>query len=327
MNAQIRTLTWVVGAGGLLGRAVVSAYAACDADELWSLTEAIDWEHDNLASEQLAAAVTRFLDVAAVRALSWRVFWCAGAGVVATDPERLERETRLFRAFTMAMGRTIASSEVHRQMSGAVFLASSAGAVYGGSSARPPYDELSPTGTRSAYGEQKLAQETLINECGEVNGLRVLIGRLSNLYGPNQNAAKPQGLVTHVGRAALKREPLQLYMPLDTIRDYILANDAARLIRRSMDRLEAMGSASTVIRIMASEAETSVASILAAWKSVLKRPPGVVMASSPVGRLQPPTLSFRSCVWPDLRIQPTPLPIGVHAVYAAQLEELRMGRL
>ena len=133
--------------------------------------------------------------------------------------------------------------------------------------------------------------------------------------------------MTHVGRAALRREPLRLYVPLDTIRDYILAGDAATLIRRVMGRLEAEPSSATVVRIIASEVGTSVAAVISSWKIVLKRSPGVVMASSSVGRLQPPALSFRSRVWPELRIEPTPLPIGVHAVHAAQLRELRMGRL
>ena len=326
MSAGNRTLTWVVGAGGLLGRAVVTTYATSGTALIWSLSEPIAWDDGERAEGQLRESASRFIDDAVTQGLPWRVLWCAGAGVVATDPERLEQETRLFRSFSEGLRRAVEQSAPH-EAGGTIFLASSAGAVYGGSPARPPYDEASPVGTRSAYGQEKLVQEAVARAVGEALGVSVLIGRISNLYGPDQNPRKPQGLVTHVGRAALRREPLRLYVPLDTIRDYILAGDAATLIRRVMGRLEAEPSSATVVRIIASEVGTSVAAVISSWKIVLKRSPGVVMASSSVGRLQPPALSFRSRVWPELRIEPTPLPIGVHAVHAAQLRELRMGRL
>ncbi len=154
----------------------------------------------------------------------------------------------------------------------------------------------------------------------------MLIGRLSNLYGPGQSLSKPQGLISHVGRAALRREPVSIYVPLDTIRDYLFAADAGRMANDALARMEEErrdrdGNA-VIVKVFASEVKTTVASILGAWLRVLRRPPLVALASRPAGGLQPRLLSFRSQVWPDLRGQPTLLSLGVDAVRRNQLARL-----
>ena len=58
----------------------------------------------------------------------------------------------------------------------------------------------------------------------------LLVGRISNLYGPGQNLAKPQGLVSQLCRAQLTRQPLSVYVSLDTMRDYLYVDDAAAMV-------------------------------------------------------------------------------------------------
>ena len=76
-----------------------------------------------------------------------------------------------------------------------------------------------------------------------------------------------------------------------------------------MERLEDgrpdRASRRVVTKIFASEVETTVASVLGAWRQSLRRPLRVALASDPVGRLQPRILSFRSRVWPEVRGRPT----------------------
>jgi len=48
-----------------------------------------------------------------------------------------------------------------------------------------------------------------------------MVGRMSNLYGPGQNLKKVQGLISQMCLRVLTRQPLVLYVPLDTIRDYL----------------------------------------------------------------------------------------------------------
>lgn len=295
---------------------------------MWSPETPIPWHDEQDTIGHLSDVTAAFLAVASANRRPWRVLWCAGAGVVATSQEALERETRVFSAFLDGVSARIGS---HDHSHGSFFLAASAGGVYGGSVASPPFDEASPTGALSPYGREKLAQEVLARTFAEQLAIPLLIGRISNLYGPGQDLSKPQGLVTHVGRAALRREPISIYVALDTIRDYLLASDAARIIARSVGRLEHEAGiadpAPVVTKIIASQAESSVATVLATWRKVLKRNPRFVLSSSTVGRLQPRVLSFRSHVWPELDGRTTSLLVGVHAVLRDQLEQLRTGNL
>ena len=53
----------------------------------------------------------------------------------------------------------------------------------------------------------------------------VLIGRIANLYGPGQNLAKAQGLVSQLCAAQLERARSSIWVSLDTLRDYLFAPD------------------------------------------------------------------------------------------------------
>ena len=177
------------------------------------------------------------------------------------------------------------------------------------------------TATRSS--PRRTCSSASRDECS----VDLLVGRFSNLYGPGQSLSKAQGLISHVGRAALRREPVSLYVPLDTIRDYLFAADAGRMAVDALERLErerrgAVRDTRVVTKIFASEVETTVASVLGAWRQSLRRPLRVALASDPAGSLQPRILSFRSRVWPEVRGRPTLLPLGVEAVRRDQLARL-----
>lgn len=319
-------LSWVVGRGGLLGRNVeVHLASGPDGPGVWRPAAPVDWTDQDRAARALAGEVERFLDQAARTGSRWRLAWCAGAGVVATSPEALARETALLtRVLGGLEGRLSRDPALAR--AGTLFVASSAGGVYAASGAPPPFDESSPVLALAPYGREKLAQEALFGRLAARCSVDLLVGRLSNLYGPGQRLDKPQGLISHVGRAALRREPVSIYVPLDTIRDYLVAEDAARMVLAAVGRIEeeraARAGATSVVKIFASEVETTVASVLGAWRQALRRPLLVALASSPAGRLQPRVLSFRSRVWPDLRGCPTLLPLGVDAVRRDQLARL-----
>ena len=121
-------------------------------------------------------------------------------------------------------------------------------------------------------------------------------------------------------------EPISIYVPLDTIRDYLFVTDAARMVVGAVERREEArrrgDGRTTVTKIFASEVETTVASVLGTWRRVLRRPLRVALASDPIGSVQPRTLAFRSHVWPDLRGVPTPFLLGVDAVRRDQLARL-----
>lgn len=301
----------------MLGKAVEARL-----DDLWCPGGRTPWEDERQAVRVLAEDSDRFISAATHGGRDWRLYWCAGAGVIATNPDQLKRETDVFEAFLDRFSKTVGS------LRGAMFVASSAGGVYAGSPVGPPYSEESPTGTRSVYGEQKMHQELLAHEFADRTRTPVVVGRLSNLYGPEQDVLKPQGLVTHVGRAMLRREIISLYVPLDTIRDYLFSGDAGSMIVQALERHaeEAGLTGQTVLKkIFASEIDSSVASVLAAWRDVLKRSPRFVLSVNSLSGLQPGVLSFRSRVWPDLRVPSTTLVVGVHRILRAQLSRIQCG--
>jgi UDP-glucose 4-epimerase len=266
-----------------------------------------------------------FLDRAARAGGPWRLLWCAGAGVVATPAEALAAETVLLTRFLGTLSDRLSEDPLLAR-AGALFFASSAGGVYAASPASPPFDEYSPVSALAPYGREKLAQEELFSQVADAYGVDLLIGRFSNLYGPGQDISKPQGLVAHVGRAALRREPVSIYVPLDTIRDYLFAPDAGRMVAEAIERRDASrrdgAGNGTSTKIFASEVGTTVASVLGAWRQALRRPLRVALAASPTSRLQPRVLSFRSRIGPDVRGLPTVLPLGIDAVRRDQLARL-----
>ncbi|MBJ7454432.1 MAG: NAD-dependent epimerase/dehydratase family protein [Thermoleophilia bacterium] len=320
-------LTWVVGRGGLLGRQVELCLAGTG---LWRPAAHVPWSDEDAAAAILAGEAERFLSAAGAHGGPWRILWCAGAGVVATPPEALAQETRLVeRALADLAARLAERPGVADR--GTVMLASSAGGVYAASPGRQPFDEESPVCALAPYGREKLAQEDLFRALGARAGVDVLIGRFSNLYGPGQSLDKPQGLISHIGRAALRREPVSIYVSLDTIRDYLFAPDAGRMVvaalARMEDEREGRGAPATVVKVFASEVETTIASVLGAWRRALGRPPLVALAARPATGLQPRLLSFRSRVWPEVLGRPTLLSLGVEAVRRDQLARLLAGGL
>ena len=78
----------------------------------------------------------------------------------------------------------------------------------------------------SPYGFAKLDQEGLVATWAEATQVRTIVGRLANLYGPGQNVAKPQGLISQLVLSTLLRRPTSIYVPLDTMRDYLYVDDA-----------------------------------------------------------------------------------------------------
>lgn len=148
----------------------------------------------------------------------WAIVWAAGAGVVGTTRAALDDEAELVRRFAAAV------REKRPAGRGALFLTSSAG-MYAGSVA-PPFDERTQPRPLNAYGAVKLLQEQAVAH--ELAGsVPLVVGRISTLYGPGQNLDKAQGLVTRLCLQAAMRRPIRVFVPMDTLRDYLFVDDAA----------------------------------------------------------------------------------------------------
>jgi UDP-glucose 4-epimerase len=271
----------------------------------------IDWRND--AEAELRTAAARFRTQASDR--PWVIAWCAGVGFVGATAAQITRETDLLAALI---------DSFPNGSNGVVFHSSSAGGVYAGSSA-VPISESAEERPLSSYGMAKLEQESLLKAwCDRTEGA-VVIGRISNLYGPAQSLSKSQGLVSATVRATLLRKPLQIFVPLDTIRDYLYVDDCAQMVRHLI-RLATPRTA--VVKILASGRPLSVGGLLAEVRRVSRTNPLVVMSADPQPSAHGSRLVFRSTVLPEVdRRSFTSLPAGIGAVIAATRAQLGAGVL
>ncbi|MEO5834315.1 MAG: NAD-dependent epimerase/dehydratase family protein [Nakamurella sp.] len=308
--------TLVVGAGGLLGRAVVRRLTARRQP---SLVHTIPWDRPAAATDALALAVRDLLTRAGTG--PWRIAWCSGAGVTGTPASALDQEITTFAAF---LDEVTAQAGEPPPGSG-LFYASSAGGVYAGSG-RAPFTELDEPAAISPYGQAKLRSEQLVRAFAGRTGTPVLIGRIANLYGPGQNLDKPQGLVSHLCRSQISGQPLSVYVPLDTTRDYLYVDDCAAMICDGLDRLGRERPTAPVIKVLASQQGVTIGTLLAEMRRLFKRAPRVVLGSSPFAKFQVRDLRLRSVVWPELdRRSLTPLGVGMKATASDLLRATQLG--
>jgi UDP-glucose 4-epimerase len=95
--------------------------------------------------------------------------------------------------------------------------------------------------------------------------LTVLIARISTLYGVRNRRSSRQGLLSQISRNVVLNQPIHIYVPLETMRDYIHAQDAAQcMIKASRDILNEGGGIFT--KIVAYEKVHSIADIMGIFK-------------------------------------------------------------
>lgn len=274
---------WVVGSGGLLG----SALCAQLGDVFTS--PGIPWTDPESASRTLRNALGDFVSLASSEAdQAWAIYWTAGAAVVSSPEAQIALEEQVFQDFVTSVRSALPKDR------GSFFLASSAGGVYAGSS-NPPFSYSTPPEPVGSYGKGKLRLERFL-ETELADHSSVVIGRIANLYGPGQSLAKQQGLVFSLCRAAAHRQPLSIYVPMETLRDYIYVEDAAAQIDCFVQ------SAAPGVRqvVIASGEALSISSLIATAERVTGRRIPISAGENPSAKDQ--VL--------DLRLIPTALPIG-----------------
>ncbi|HVL98455.1 MAG TPA: NAD(P)-dependent oxidoreductase [Egibacteraceae bacterium] len=305
------TLVSVVGAGGLLGRALSEAAARRGAG-LVRFT-GLDWRAPRLAAAAIAEGSRGALSAGPPP--RWTVVWCAGIGGVGADEHGLDVETDLLRRTVHAVRALADGHAIPTVFS----FASSAGAVWSGSRVAT-LSEGSPPAPWHDYGRAKLAQERAVAE--EVRGsphLRARLARISNLYGAQPWQHAPKGLVGHLVGNALKRVPTPIYVPLDTQRDYIHVDHAAGMMLAdawcSFDRR----AGSVGVDLVASGQSHTIAAVTATLSHVLQRRVALIVGYSALAARQPRILAFRSACRDLAALNPTSLPDGIRRVVNGQL--------
>ena len=115
----------------------------------------------------------------------------------------------------------------------AVFV-SSGGTVYG-IAQNLPIREEHPTNPISPYGITKLALEKYILMFVALTGLPAVVVRPGNAYGEYQLAFTGQGFIATAIKSILLRQPVNIFGPNGTIRDYVHVKDIARGIIAALE--------------------------------------------------------------------------------------------
>lgn len=280
------TLAWVIGGGGLLGTALRRTLSAGDT-RLFSPQGRFAWGDDQAMQRQFALAVQDFGAQAGAHE-RWEIYWAAGLGTMGADRTQMASETQ---ALLLLLGLLAANAALHARP-GAVAYSGSAGAVWAACGA-DVIDEDTPPATVQPYGIEKLRQEDALRQFASAwPHLPVLLARISSLYGTNQGLNKRQGLMSQVARNVVRRQPVQIFVPFDTIRDYIHADDAAAHIAFALRALPA--DAGAQVRIVASEQPTTIAEIVATFRRLARYNPRIITSSSRETALYTRRIQFRS---------------------------------
>ena len=255
----------------------------------------------------------------------WMVLWCAGAGGIGTASQAFRIESAALRQLVNGLGERLADPEAPRP--GVFLLSSSAGGVYG-DNPDTPLTEDSRCSPISEYGRNKLNQEQLVLDwAGARPNVTCVVARFSNLYGLGQKLGRPQGLIAQLSRSMIHREPVHVYVPLDTLRDYLFVDDAARHVLRTLARLRE-GKSGSLVKIFAAGQSISIAGVIGIFARITKRSPRIVCMPHARHRQQPLRLQFRSRRPLDDDSPPrVDLAAGIHAMLQHHMRLYQQGRL
>lgn len=305
------TLAWVLGARGLLGSALCRALSLRGVRP-FAPSERFQWGDEARLRSQIELAVHEFSDHAS-QGNHWEIYWAAGVGTMASSEESLGPETRAL-AWLLEL---IQSDARLIAIPGKLVFSSSAGAIYAACSDEVVTERSLPA-PNSAYGREKLSQEDLLRSfCAANPTMTVLLARISTLYGAGQATGKPQGLLTHVARSIVRNKPVKIYVPIDTIRDYISVDDAAAEVISVLDELNANLGVS--VKIIASERPVTIAEIISIFKKVAKKSPKITTGVSESSMLFSRRIQFRSIVPMGARMRKVrSLTVGIAQLLGAE---------
>ena len=108
-----------------------------------------------------------------------------------------------------------------------IIFASTGGAIYG-TQRHFPATEQHPTAPLSPYGVSKLAVEHYLEYYRQVHGLRYVVLRYANVYGPRQDPEGEAGVVAIFCGKILRGQRLIIYGDGEQTRDYVYVGDVAR---------------------------------------------------------------------------------------------------
>ena len=201
----------VVGGSGLIGSSIAASLNSIDA------AAPVDWTSRATAIHDLRQGFRKLLQ-AAEGHNRWTVYWAAGRSVISSDAELIRQEQDIYHSAISSL------LEMSSGTSGLIVIVSSAGALYRGNPGEVSTESSAPEPT-SRYGEMKLEQEEFLRTATSDASKTGLALRVASAYGCRQDATKQQGLISALIRSARRQTVVTIYVPRETRRHYIAADD------------------------------------------------------------------------------------------------------
>ena len=280
---------WILGQGGFFGSAIAHA-ATLQSVNVFPHAK-IPWNSPVDRAFALKELARQFSDVAPESPTT--IIWAAGSEGVGKQQLTDCSELDAFQDFVQAI------SNVEKLKGSTVAIVSSAGGVLGGSPS-PPFDIHTPVHAINQYGQDKIAIEEL-GASKLSSDFRVHMARVTNLYGPWSGPR--QGLINRLCTAAASREALQIFVPLDTVRDYIYVTDAAQLL------LLEIAVDLPSISLIGSGENSSVGTVISTVSHVARRKVPITLARLAISPLQTTDLRMHPS-WLDRGLQFNPMPLA-----------------
>jgi UDP-glucose 4-epimerase len=278
---------WVLGSGGMLGSAINRQLENEDVI-IYRYNEAFDWKNIERLRVQFHHALAGFMDHLTSED-QWEIYWSAGLGAMSSNAVDLHHETTTLEEFLGQLQEKL----IALRSPGLIGFASSAGALY---SSCPDFEitELSTVTGQTDYARAKLRQEQLlINFLSKAANVKLLLARFSTLYGPGQSSGKQQGLLSHIARCAIRHQPIEIFVPLNTLRDYMFSDDAAVYFIQSL-RVVGNDTCKYRIKIIASERSISISQILSTFSRLMQKRIRLVLSRNSQSSLYAPRICYRS---------------------------------
>ncbi len=213
-----RPIVIVVG-GGVVGSSILKEYMRNG--YLLQAQHKINWRSNNISKiNSIFKFCEKYSDLFIKNRRKQKVLiWTAGSAGFEVSQEDAEDE-RIFYESTVEL----LESEIDIFNEGLrIFLISSIGGLFEG---QQFVSEQSTPSPMRAYGRLKMSQETFLLNRSSMN---ITIFRLSSVYS-YIIANKRMGLLQTLIHNGLRREMTSIYGSLDTLRDYVWADDIAKTI-------------------------------------------------------------------------------------------------
>jgi len=265
----------------------------------------ISWTDPEQRFHGLKQNLSRFVEF--TESSQATIIWAAGQGGVAAHQKHEVSEWSAFSDFVEILEKSFKLHGAH------IVICSSAGGVYGGSQSPPFTIDTVPVAI-SDYGQEKIDIEQLAASRLSAKN-RVLVARITNLYGAWPGTR--QGLVNRLCTSAVTREPIQIYVTLDTSRDYIDVEDAAQILFHEIE-YSLSGSLGVHMCLVGSGRTTSVGEVIATVTDVGRRKIPISLADLSFKDLQPKDLRVvPTWIERGLPCSPVELPVGTKRLFDA----------